>query len=295
MEELATGYGLIEGPVWDPARQCLYYSDVPNGGVFRLDADGSVSEQFPHRRGIGGMALHEADGLVVGGRNLAFKSFAGGPSRVLLDNDVTEHAIGFNDFTTDAQGRLWAGSLAFRVFGGEEPRPGHLHRVDLDGSAHTLSDGVMLTNGMGFSPDGTRLYHSDARAELIRVYDVDEAGGVSPWRGFSRIPGDLPDGVAGGGGGTGWGGAAPGGRGRPTARCGWRSHMAGGSPFSRRRARRSTPSRCRCRWLPACASAAPTCATSTSSPALAAARTRIAAPSSAPGSRRPACRWPTAV
>ena len=78
MEELATGYGLVEGPVWDAARQCLYYSDVPNGGVFRLDADGSVSVQFPHRRGIGGMALHEVGGLVVGGRNLAFKAFAGG-------------------------------------------------------------------------------------------------------------------------------------------------------------------------------------------------------------------------
>ena len=212
MEELATGYGLIEGPVWDAARQCLYYSDVPNGGVFRLDADGAVSVQFPHRRGIGGMALHEAGGLVVGGRNLAFKSFAGGPSQVLLDNDVTEHAIGFNDFTTDPQGRLWAGSLAFRVFGGEEPRPGHLHRVDLDGSAHTLSDGVMLTNGMGFSPDGARLYHSDARAELIRVYDVDEAGGASPWRVFARIPGDVPDGLAVAADGTVWVALAHGGR-----------------------------------------------------------------------------------
>ena len=149
MEELATGYGLIEGPVWDPARQCLYYSDVPNGGVFRLDADGSVSVQFPHRRGIGGMALHEAGGLVVGGRNLAFKSFAGGPSQVLLDNDVTEHAIGFNDFTTDAKGRLWAGSLAFQVFGGEDPRPGHLRRVDLDGSAHTLSGGPDRATSVG--------------------------------------------------------------------------------------------------------------------------------------------------
>ena len=133
MEELATGYGLVEGPVWDAARQCLYYSDVPNGGVFRLDVDGGVSVQFPHRRGIGGMALHEAGGLVVGGRNLAFKAFAGGPSLVLLDNDVTDHAIGFNDFTTDPRGRIWAGSLAFRVFGGGRaaagpPAPGRSRR-----------------------------------------------------------------------------------------------------------------------------------------------------------------------
>ncbi len=212
MDVLAAGYGLIEGPVWDTARQCLYYSDVLNGGVFRLDAEGNVSVQFPHRRGIGGMALHEADGLVVGGRNLAFKPLAGGPSRVLLDNDVTEKAVGFNDFTTDSQGRLWVGSLAFRVFSGEEPQTGHLHRVDLDGSAHTLSDGVMLTNGMGFSPDGTRLYHSDARSQLIRVYVVDEAGGVSPWRVFARLPEDAPDGLAVAVDGTVWVALAHGGR-----------------------------------------------------------------------------------
>ena len=30
----------------------------------------------------------------------------------------------------------------------------------------TLSDGVLLTNGLGFSPDGKLLYHCDARAAL---------------------------------------------------------------------------------------------------------------------------------
>ena len=59
------------------------------------------------------------------------------------------------------------------MFGGDPPKPGHLHVIDLDGTMRTLSDGVMLTNGLGFSPDGKRLYHSDARAPLVRVYDVD--------------------------------------------------------------------------------------------------------------------------
>lgn len=33
MEKLASGYGLIEGPVWDPKRG-LIFSDVSNGGVY---------------------------------------------------------------------------------------------------------------------------------------------------------------------------------------------------------------------------------------------------------------------
>ena len=39
MQQVATGYGLIEGPVWDSAHG-LYFSDVMNGGVFLLDRAG---------------------------------------------------------------------------------------------------------------------------------------------------------------------------------------------------------------------------------------------------------------
>jgi len=182
MEKLVTGYALIEGPTWHSGMGLLY-SDVLNGGVFALANDRKVSTVVPHRRGIGGIVLHEAGGLVVGGRNIAFKSWDGERTLVLLDNAVTEGAVGFNDFTTDAMGRIYVGSLGFQVFGGAEPKPGHLHMIDLDGSVHTLSGGVMLTNGMSFSPDGKRLYHADARGDVIRVYDVATAG-----RDFARGP-----------------------------------------------------------------------------------------------------------
>ena len=53
MQELATGYGLIEGPVWDPAKG-LYFSDVLGGGVHLLDRAGKSlacrSEAARHRR-----------------------------------------------------------------------------------------------------------------------------------------------------------------------------------------------------------------------------------------------------
>lgn len=192
MEAVATGYGLVEGPVWDPERG-LYFSDVLNGGIYLLDRGGAVSIVLPKRRGVGGMALHAAGGLVVGGRDIAHVDLNDGRIRVLLTSDVTPEAIGFNDLTTDRAGRVYVGSLAFRVFGGETPRPGHLHVIDLDGSVRTISDGIMLTNGLGVSPDGRRLYHSDARGGLVRVYDVNEDGSVGPWRRFASLG---PDGVA---------------------------------------------------------------------------------------------------
>ena len=212
MQRIATGFGLIEGPVWDPGRG-LYFSDVINGGVHLLDRAGAVSPVIPKRRGIGGMALHASGGLVVGGRDIAFVALADGHTRPLLALDAIPGATGFNDLTADRAGRIYVGSLAFRVFGGDAPKPGHLHVIDLDGTMRTLSDGVMLTNGLGFSPDERRLYHSDARAGLVRVYDVGAGGTVGPWRTFATLgAGGVPDGLKVASDGSVWVADAHGGR-----------------------------------------------------------------------------------
>jgi gluconolactonase len=195
MEELATGFGLVEGPTWINDRGLLF-SDVIKGGVYLLDHLNHVSPIVEHRRGIGGIAIHQENGLIVGGRNIAYKSFTGDKTTILLSNDVTEDALGFNDLTTDSKGRVYVGSVAFKVFSDDEMIPGHLHVIDLDGSVRTISDGVMLTNGLGFSPDGRTLYHADARDAVVRQYEVSPDGNVSDWKPFVQANNGHPDGLA---------------------------------------------------------------------------------------------------
>lgn len=212
MQELATGYGLIEGPVWDP-KKGLYFSDVLGGGIYLLDRKDKVSLAVPKRRGIGGMALHADGGLVAGGRDIVHVSLADHAMKVLFDQQGADNAVGFNDLTTDAHGRVYVGSIAFAIFKGEEPKPGNLYVIDLDGTVRRVSDGILLTNGLGFSPDGRRLYHSDARRELVRVYDVAEDGTVGHWRAFAALgPGSVPDGLKVAADGSVWVADAHGGR-----------------------------------------------------------------------------------
>jgi len=197
IETLASGYGLIEGPVWDDARGPLF-ADVVYGGVHALAPGGEVTTVFPHRRGIGGMAPHAAGGLVVGGRNIGFKAFAGGTTQTLLEPDKDRGLIGFNDLSTDAEGRVYVGSLAFRPVGHEEePRPAHLHLIDLDGSARVLADGILLTNGIGVSPDGKWLYHADSRTQALWRYPKHGDGSLGERERFVEIaPPGIPDGIA---------------------------------------------------------------------------------------------------
>ena len=69
LETLAHGYGLIEGPRVDEQNR-LYFSDVPNGGVYRRSPDGAIETLIPRRRGVGGIALNAAGGIVCSGRSL---------------------------------------------------------------------------------------------------------------------------------------------------------------------------------------------------------------------------------
>ncbi len=198
MEKLASGYGLIEGPVWDPARG-LIFSDVHHGGVYCLRTSGEIETVVEHRRGIGGMALHADGGLIVSGRNIAYKGPARAETVVLLDRDADLGIIGFNDLTTDATGRIYVGSLCSSPFDPEQrkhPKTGWLHVIDVDGSSRRLADGILLTNGLGFSPHGRKLYHSDSAANIVGVYDVRPDGSVGPRGTFARVEPGVPDGLA---------------------------------------------------------------------------------------------------
>lgn len=191
IETLSTGYGLAEGPRAD-AEGRLYFSDAQNGGVHCREPDGRVHTVVPERRRIGGIALHADGGLVVSG--LEVSHVRDGVSRMLLKLD---DGAAFNDLCTDDCGRVLVGTRRFEPF--ERPMkvvPGELCRISADGTYDILYDGVGLPNGVGFSPDGRRLYHSDSVSGHVIVHDVDEDGMVSNRRVFVRTDGGAPDGLA---------------------------------------------------------------------------------------------------
>ncbi len=196
MDKCAEGYGLIEGPVWDPERGLLF-SDVLFGGVFSLAMDGSVSTVFEHRRGIGGISLHKSGGLIVSGRNISYKPFDGGETITVLDRDEENGLVGFNDITTDSTGRVYAGGLGSSpVFeDGRGPQAGNLYLIDLDGSAKIVGEDIVLTNGLGFSPDEKTLYHSDTTRNAVFCYAVKDDGTLGPKTLFAEMERGAPDGL----------------------------------------------------------------------------------------------------
>ncbi|MFT4510620.1 SMP-30/gluconolactonase/LRE family protein [Caballeronia sp. 15711] len=201
MNVLVSGFGLIEGPVWH-AELGLLFADAGKGGAFLLNRKGVVSTVFEHRRGIGGMAWHEQGGLIVSGRNVAYKAPGAAATVVLLHKDPDHGLVGFNDLTTDAMGRIYVGALGFvptdtHLSGvGASQNGAPLFLIELDGTVRQVHPDIKISNGMGFSADGCRLYHADSGDRTVYVYDVKPNGDLSHRRVFANTPEGLPDGLA---------------------------------------------------------------------------------------------------
>lgn len=184
LELLAEGYGLVEGPTVLPDGG-LAFSDVLGGGVFRLDPGGEVTTLVPKRRGVGGIAVHADGGIVCTGRDV-IRVDADGVTTTLLSVE----GAAWNDLAVDPSGRVWAGSVRFQVFDPEaEVVPGEVWRIDAAGDALPIVHGIHHCNGIGFSPDGERLYVSDTRRGA--VVSTPRDGGDQR---LLELP--LPDGLA---------------------------------------------------------------------------------------------------
>jgi gluconolactonase len=190
LETLAYGYGLLEGPRVDDADN-LYFSDVPNGGVYRRSPNGEVTTVVPRRRGVGGIALHADGGVVVSGKNICHVK--DGVTRILFQRDDIP---GFNDIFTDSAGRVYAGSLRSDPFKEGARTPGELWRIDRAGKVVEMYGNVGLTNGIGFSPDGKIIYHADSSGPHIIVHDVAADGTMHNRRAIAQMTGGMiPDGL----------------------------------------------------------------------------------------------------
>ena len=88
-----------------------------------------------------------------------------------------------SDLTTDAGTRLRRLAAQQRLHVGT--RSGRAHNIDGEGSATQLYDGIEFANGIGFSPDGRTLYHSNYSEAYVLAHD----GWQRPARRvFARVP-----------------------------------------------------------------------------------------------------------
>lgn len=195
MERVAGGFTLAEAPVFDPEDGSVLVSDAIDGGLWRVSEERNIVNAVPHRRGIGGAALHAEGGVIVSGRNVAHKRDGG--TTVILSQDGHPGFTHFNDLTTDSSGRIYVGLVDMPLDRtARASRPGIVFCIDTDGCARVVAEEVEGPNGMAFTPDGESFVLSDTFADVVWRYGVDTRGDLGKRRAWADFPGDGPDGLA---------------------------------------------------------------------------------------------------
>lgn len=167
---------LGESPLWDDRIGRLYWVD----GVARLirwhdPADGSFG-QITTPSTVGSIGLCADGGLVAGLFDGIWRIEPATGAATPLWRPVPGNArMRFNDGKVDRQGRFVCGGMGVYA----EP-VGELVRVEADGRAEVLANGIRISNALCFSPDGRTMYFADSLDRFIRAYDYDDGALANP-------------------------------------------------------------------------------------------------------------------
>lgn len=185
-----------ESPVWDGAAGALWFTDLMPGRIYRLDLSTAAIRSIEVGQPIGAVVLREGGGLVAAVRDgIALVDPDSGELEMISPIEGDDPGNRMNDAKCDPAGRLWAGTMSFEF----TPGAGSLYRIDPDGTSTRAVDGLTISNGLGWSPDGERLYHVDTAAGALNAFDFDLAAGtVSNRRRLVDFDptGGMPDGLA---------------------------------------------------------------------------------------------------
>lgn len=190
---------LGEGCRWDEQTQTLLWVDVFTGRLFQSQYDGgelvtsSVVHIDGHLTAVAPLRDRERGWFVAANQGVGYLDRAGNHTVVAEPEAHQQGRVRTNDAACDPAGRFWVGSMAYDA----TPGAGSLYRVEGEQYQRVWGD-LTISNGLGWSPDGTRMYHVDSGTSTLRVSDFDVSKGTvtNPRPLVVLEPGDgVPDGL----------------------------------------------------------------------------------------------------
>jgi len=159
--------GLGESPVWCPDRQAVWWVDVTGRRLFLTGLATAETTSWPMPEETGFVALSHGGTVVVGLETGLFRFDPDSADLTLL---CPQPIAGqrFNDAATDARGRLWAATMEID----NRSPTGLLYRIEPDGTAEPVIDGLHTPNGLAVDGGRGRLYLSDSHPGRQTIWTV---------------------------------------------------------------------------------------------------------------------------
>ena len=203
IEQVATGFDFLEGPIWHPGEQSVIFSDILGNSIFRwTEADGII--QLRRNSYMANGNTYDNQGRVVTCEHATSRvtrtDFANNtPLEVLATHYQDKQLNSPNDIVVKSNGMIYfTDPTSGRSEGYGVPREPELpfsgvYRLDPETVALTLLvDDFAKPNGLCFSRDETQLFVNDTIRQHIRLFDVLDDGTIDNGRLWANLKGDWP-------------------------------------------------------------------------------------------------------
>jgi sugar lactone lactonase YvrE len=180
---------LGESPLWHPTEQVLYYCDIPGKQLLRFDPRTGKRQAWDFETEPSAIAPMPDGRLLMSLRSgLWHFDPANGARTQLLDAPYPVASQRFNDGKCDARGRFWVGTICTPLLPAKGTMQCYAGR-----ELKQRFDGVSISNGLAWSPDGRVMYWADTQLNVLYAFDFEpDSGELSRRRELRRFPIEEP-------------------------------------------------------------------------------------------------------
>jgi sugar lactone lactonase YvrE len=165
-----------ESPVWDDRRGVVWFVDILAPTIISCDPKSRKITSFPMPAHIGSISLADDGRLIVAMRSgVHLFEPASNELQFLVHPEPDLIMNRLNDGKVRPDGCFWVGSMHDST-----PRAptAALYRIKPSGECQRVLDGLKVSNGLAWSPDGATMYHADTREKCVKAFDFDPASGA---------------------------------------------------------------------------------------------------------------------
>ena len=173
-----------EGPVWDPAKKVLYFSDINASTIYQLTLPDTIAPFLTPTQNANGLALDPQGRLIVAGfASRSVERVAGSSLQPIATSYQGMPLNSPDDIIARSDGVIYFTNPTFGINGSQglskqtqDLSFEGVYRLTTDGTVHLEDKSMATPNGVELSPDERTLYVSFTTPGIIQEYSVAADG-----------------------------------------------------------------------------------------------------------------------
>jgi len=165
---------LGESPLWYQNSQTLFWVDIQKNLLCQYSLRTHLLKTLHLNIIPTSIAIRKTKDLLVSAdKSIMAYDIEKHEFIVLKKNVFITDKMRFNDGSVDPAGRYWIGTMDY-----EARNPiGLLYKFNTDYSTEVMENNLVISNGIGWSPDRRKMYLTDSFFKKIYIYDYNMSNG----------------------------------------------------------------------------------------------------------------------